>query len=392
MKFKRIFLIVMDSLGCGEDKRSAEFNDIHPNTIKHISENFNLNIPTMQSLGYGYITDIKGVIKESIKGSYHGKMFELSNGKDTLTGHFEMMGILTKEPLVTFTEHGFPKELIDEIEKQTNHKVIGNKSASGTEIIKELGLMHIKTGSMIIYTSADSVLQIACHEKYFGLDELYRCCEIVRKICMEPKWKVGRIIARPFIGEKPDDFVRTPNRHDYALNPPKKTCLDYLKEANYKTIAIGKIHDIFNGCGITDTIKTISNHDGMQKTIEVIKKDFTGLCFVNLVDFDSLYGHRRNVIGYGQAINEFDKDLKELINELNNDDLLILTADHGNDPTASGTDHTREYVPLLVYSKKLTQSKSLGIRNSFADLGQTIIENFNLKNLEIGSSFLKELE
>ncbi|MDY5982475.1 MAG: phosphopentomutase [Anaeroplasma sp.] len=391
--FKRIFVIVADSLGCGTAPRSSEFGDFGANTIAHIAEHEGgIKLPVMESMGYGNITDILGVKKVDNPKGYYGKMDEASNGKDTMTGHWEMMGILTENPFKTFTDNGFPKELIDELEEKTGHKVIGNYAASGTEILKELGEEHIKTGAMIVYTSADSVLQIACHEEYFGLDELYRCCEIAREICMKPEWMVGRIIARPFLGKTKDTFKRTTNRHDYALSPTSRTTLDELKDKGYSVVSIGKIKDIFNGCGITDAYKNLSNHNGMEHAFSVAKQDFTGLVFSNLVDFDALYGHRRDPKGYHDAIEEFDRDLKTLMDLLNDDDLLMITADHGNDPTWSGTDHTREYVPILVWGKKL-KGGDLGTRRSFADIGATIAENFNVKAPEvIGKSFLSELK
>jgi phosphopentomutase len=391
--FKRIFVIVADSLGCGTAPRSAEFGDFGANTIAHIAEHEGgIKLPVMESMGYGNITDILGVNRVDNPKGYYGKMDEASNGKDTMTGHWEMMGILTENPFKTFTDNGFPKELIDELEEKTGHKVIGNYAASGTEILKELGEEHIKTGAMIVYTSADSVLQIACHEEHFGLDELYRCCEIAREICMKPEWMVGRIIARPFLGETKDTFKRTTNRHDYALSPTSRTTLDELKDKGYSVVSIGKIKDIFNGCGITEAYKNLSNHNGMEHAFEVAKHDFTGLVFSNLVDFDALYGHRRDPKGYHDAIEEFDADLKTLMDLLNDDDLLMVTADHGNDPTWSGTDHTREYVPILVWGKKL-KGGNLGTRLSFADIGATIAENFNVKAPEvIGKSFLSELK
>ena len=391
--FKRIFVIVADSLGCGTAPRSAEFGDEGANTIAHIAEHEGgIKLPVMESMGYGNITDILGVKRVDNPKGYYGKMDEASNGKDTMTGHWEMMGILTENPFKTFTDNGFPKELIDELEEKTGHKVIGNYAASGTEILKELGEEHIKTGAMIVYTSADSVLQIACHEEHFGLDELYRCCEIAREICMKPEWMVGRIIARPFLGETKDTFKRTTNRHDYALSPTSRTTLDELKDKGYSVVSIGKIKDIFNGCGITEAYKNLSNHNGMEHAFSVAKQDFTGLVFSNLVDFDALYGHRRDPKGYHDAIEEFDADLKTLMDLLNDDDLLMVTADHGNDPTWSGTDHTREYVPILVWGKKL-KGGNLGTRLSFADIGATIAENFNVKAPEvIGKSFLSELK
>ncbi len=392
MRFKRVFTIIMDSVGCGYEETSKNYGDEGANTIKHIAESCNgISLPTLQKFGYGNLTDILGVAKNDNPIAYYGKMHEQSVGKDTLTGHFEFMGVLTTKPLKTFTDTGFPPELIKELEEKTGHKVIGNVAASGTEIIKELGEEHLKTKAMIVYTSADSVLQIACHEEVFGLDELYRCCKIAREICMKPEWKVGRIIARPFIGTNKDNFTRTANRHDYALSPAHKTTLDYLKESGYSVISIGKINDIYNGCGITEAHKSVSNHNGMELMNECAQKDFVGLCYANLVDFDALYGHRRNPVGYKDALEEFDRDLSELLKLLKEDDLLLIAADHGNDPTWSGTDHTREYVPVFAYSKSL-KGGSLGLRNSFADLGQTINENFNLERQVIGTSFLKELK
>ena len=345
----------------------------------------------MESLGYGNITDILGVKKVTPKKGYYGKMDEASNGKDTMTGHWEFMGIKTVTPFQTFTDTGFSKELIDELEEKTGHKVIGNIAASGTEILKDLGEEHIKTGAMIVYTSADSVLQIACHEKYFGLEELYRCCKIAREICMKPEWMVGRIIARPFVGESKNEFKRTPNRHDYALSPSDRTTLNELKDNNYDVISVGKINDIFNTSGITEAYKSVSNLDGMNITVSLLEKEFTGLCFINLVDFDALYGHRRDPIGYKAALEEFDSKLNEMMSKLKQDDLILITADHGNDPTWTGTDHTREFVPVLAYANNLTGG-SLGTRKTFADLGATIADNFKVKSPKIGESFLEDLK
>ena len=389
--YKRVFLVVMDSVGCGTAPLSHEYGDEGANTIKHIAEATNgINLPNLKKLGYGNLTEIKGVEPVENPLGYYFKADELSTGKDTMTGHFEMVGIHTTKPFMTFTDTGFPQDLIDLLEEKTGHKIIGNKSASGTEILVELGEEHIKTGAMIVYTSADSVLQIACHEKYFGLDELYRCCAIAREICLDEKYKVGRVIARPFIGESKDTFKRTPNRHDYALSPAHETTLDALKEAGFDVISIGKINDIFNTCGITEAHKTVSNHHGMEILNEVAKKDFKGLCFLNLVDFDALYGHRRDAAGYKNCLEEFDTDLGEFMKLMKEDDLLIITADHGNDPTWKGTDHTREYVPVIIYNEKL-QGGDLGIKETFAVVGQTIAENFDVKRQRIGESLLKEL-
>ncbi len=390
-KFKRVFCIVIDSVGCGTAPLSCQYGDEGANTIKHISEKEGgISLPTLEKLGYGMITDITGVKKINECG-YYGKMDELSCGKDTMSGHWEIMGIETTVPFKTFTDTGFPMELMNELEERTGHKWIGNYSASGTEILKDLGEEHIKTGAMIVYTSADSVLQIACHEEHFGLQELYRCCEIAREICMKPEYMVGRIIARPFVGETADTFKRTPNRHDYALSPSDITVLDNLKAKGLDVISIGKINDIFNTMGITEAHKTVSNAHGMQIANEIAQKDFTGICFSNLVDFDALYGHRRDSKGYKEALEEFDSNLNDLINLLREDDLLIITADHGNDPTWVGTDHTREFVPVLVYSKSISKG-DLGLRKSFADIGATIAENFDVAHPKIGQSFLKELK
>ena len=392
-KMKRIFVIVADSVGCGEAPESFKYGDKGANTLKHLSySKKDFNIPCLKSLGIGNIDDINNTPKTNTPLASYGKCHELSVGKDTLTGHFEIMGLEVTKSFPSFTEHGFPQELIEELEKQTGHKFIGNISASGTEIIKELGERHMQTGEIILYTSADSVLQLAANEQTVSVEELYRVCEIARKITLEnPDWMVGRIIARPFIGTSKDNFTRTPRRHDYAVKPFDITALDILKQNNFDVIAIGKIRDIFDGEGITEFQKTVSNEDGMKKTIDICKtKDFTGLCFVNLVDFDAVYGHRRNPVGYANCLESFDKQLSELIKNLREEDLLIICADHGNDPVHTGTDHTREYVPLLVYNKNI-KTVDLGIRESFADIGATILDNFDLPKTKIGTSFLKEI-
>ena len=390
--YKRVFLVVMDSVGCGTAPLSHLYGDEGANTIKHISEATNgIYLPNLEKLGYGNITEIIGVKPVENPLGYCFKADELSTGKDTMTGHFEMVGIHTTKPFMTFTDTGFPDELINLLEEKTGHKIIGNKSASGTEILVELGEEHIKTGAMIVYTSADSVLQIACHEKYFGLDELYRCCEIAREICLDEKYKVGRVIARPFIGENKDEFKRTPNRHDYALSPAHETTLDELKNAGFDVISIGKINDIFNTCGITESHKTVSNHHGMEILNKMADNDFNGLCFLNLVDFDATYGHRRNPEGYKECLEEFDRDLGEFLKLMKKDDLLMITADHGNDPTWVGTDHTREYVPVIIYNENL-KGGMLETQETFAVLGQTIADIFNVKPQKIGKSLLKELK
>ena len=381
-KFKRIFVIVADSVGIGAEPDAALYGDAGSNTLVHIAEHMpnGLNIPTLNSLGIADLDNIKGTFKVEHNNSIVMCAQEKSNGKDTMTGHWEMMGVHTTQPFQTFTDTGFPKELIDELEKRTGHKVIGNKSASGTAILVELGEEQVRDNSLIVYTSADSVLQIAAHEEATGLEELYRCCEIARDICMKPEWMVGRIIARPYVGTNKDNFKRVVgHRHDIALKPPVKTVMNILQENNFMVSCIGKISDIFDGFGVVDTVKTSSNEDGMDKTIDQIKnKDFTGLCFVNLVEFDSEYGHRRDPIGYGKSLEAFDIRLKEAIDNLKEDDLLIVTADHGNDPTWTGTDHTREKVPVIAYSKLFKKGEHLEDRLSFGDIGASILKNFEL--------------
>ena len=398
MKYKRFIIIVMDSLGIGNARDADKFyqngvSDKGSNTFGHIVDRFpDINIPNLRKLGIGDLVPNLSNNNISHPNSYTLKLNEASNGKDTMTGHWEMMGIYTSKPFQTFTETGFPKDLIERLEKETGHKVIGNYAASGTQIIKDLGEQQIKENSLIVYTSADSVLQICGHEKYTGLDELYRCCEIARKICMEPKYFVGRVIARPYIGETKDTFKRTSNRKDYAVSPSNKTVMDVLKDSGYFVSCIGKISDIFNDCGVSKTIHTKSNNNGMDITIEDVKNsDYNGLCYVNLVEFDSEYGHRRNVEGYKNCIEDFDKKLGELLGVLKDDDILLLTADHGNDPTWTGSDHTREQVPLIIYSSKIKDGQFIGETDSFADIGASILKNFDLEKPKymIGKPILK---
>lgn len=392
MKYNRIFTIVMDSVGAGAMPDAAKYGDEGADTIGHTAEAVGgLKMPVMQAMGLGNLHKIKGVNPVQTPTGYYTKLLEKSVGKDTMTGHWEMMGLYIDSPFQTFTETGFPDELIKELEEKTGHKVIGNKSASGTEILDELGERHMQTGEMIVYTSADSVLQIAAHEETFGLDELYRCCEIAREITMKPEWKVGRVIARPFLGDKAGNFSRTPNRHDLALKPYGKTTLNSLKDAGYDVISVGKINDIFVGEGITDSHKSLSSIHGMEQTIELADKDFKGLCFVNLVDFDAKWGHRRNPQGYAKELDDFDVLLGQLINKLSEDDLVILTADHGNDPTHQGTDHTREMIPMVAYSKSFKGVGLIRQGSSFADIGATIADNFNVELPENGDSFLDSL-
>ncbi|MBE5891434.1 MAG: phosphopentomutase [Lachnospiraceae bacterium] len=390
-KYKRIFLIVLDSLGIGNGKDAAAFGDEGADTLGHISETVeHLNIPNMQKLGWANLKELKQVHPvEQPMGKYL-KANEASNGKDTMTGHWEMMGILTTKPFITFTETGFPKELIDELEKRTGRTVIGNKAASGTEIIEELAEQEIHENKLIVYTSADSVLQICGNEETMGLDNLYHYCEIARELTLKDEWRVGRVIARPYVGMHPGEFKRTSNRHDYALSPTGKTALDSLKENGYDVISVGKIFDIFNGAGLTEGNHSDSSVHGMEQTIEIAKRDFNGLCFTNLVDFDALWGHRRNPVGYGEEIERFDVKLGELLPLLKEDDLLILTADHGNDPTFKGSDHTREQVPMVFYSPSFTKGGALPEQDSFGVLGATVADNFEVEYPKdcIGKSML----
>lgn len=380
MTFKRIFVIVMDSVGIGALPDAERFGDVGTNTFLHTAQRCGgLKIPHLNALGLADLAPIPGTTVLPHPQSYVTTMREISAGKDTMTGHWELMGLETKKPFKTFTDTGFPQSLIEELKAKTGHDFIGNVAASGTEIIAQLGETHMRTKKLIIYTSADSVLQIAAHEAVIPLKELYRICEIAREICMKPEYLLGRIIARPFVGTSSSTFKRTPNRHDYALSPGVDTTMDVLKQAGLMTSCIGKINDIFNGQGVKRTQKTISNLDGMQKTILETNEIFQGLVFVNLVEFDSEFGHRRDPLGYGKAIEQFDQQLGLLLPKIKKDDLLIITADHGNDPTHTGTDHTRERVPLLMFSPRFTQGKALTERSTFADLASTILANFNLK-------------
>lgn len=392
--YKRVFVIVLDSLGIGALPDASKFGDEGADTFGHILDKMEtLKIPNLQKLGMLNLHPAGKMEPVNHPLGKYMQLGEVSNGKDTMTGHWEIMGIKTEKPFKTFTENGFPPELIRELENRCGKKVIGNKSASGTEIIEELGEEEIRTGAMIVYTSADSVLQICGNEETFDLQNLYRCCEIAREITMKDEWRVGRVIARPYVGKKKGEFRRTSNRHDYALKPTGETALNALEKAGYDVIGVGKIHDIFCGEGITETHHSNSSVHGMEQTIEISKKDFHGLCFVNLVDFDAQWGHRRDVEGYGREIEKFDKNLGVLLEELREDDLLILTADHGNDPTYRGTDHTREYVPFLAYSRNMTEGGALENEDTFAVIGATIAENFGVDMPEgtIGKSVLSKL-
>ncbi|OMP65909.1 phosphopentomutase [Domibacillus epiphyticus] len=389
--FNRIHLIVLDSVGIGEAPDARQFGDEGADTLGHIAERMGgLNMPNMSALGLSNIKEIKGIKKADPPAAFYTKMQEASSGKDTMTGHWEIMGLNIQTPFQVFPD-GFPASLIEDLERKSGRKVIGNKPASGTEILDELGKEHMETGALIVYTSADSVLQIAAHEEIVPLDELYKICESAREMTKTGEYMIGRVIARPFVGE-PGKFERTSNRHDYALKPFRRTVMNELKDADFDVIAIGKIADIYDGEGVTEAIRTKSNMDGMDKIIAVAQKDFTGLSFLNLVDFDALFGHRRDPEGYGKELEKFDMRLPELINVLREDDLLILTADHGNDPVHHGTDHTREFVPLLVFSKKFARGNALEVRKTFADIGASIADNFTISMPEYGKSFMGELK
>ena len=386
---KRVFVIVMDSVGIGSEPDADRFynaghNDVGSNTWVHIAEkNHGLSVPALEGLGLGDLAPIQGVKKVKHPHSYVQTLRERSNGKDTLTGHWEMMGILTENPLVTFTDTGFPKELMDELSKRTGRKLIGNYSQSGTVILEELGEEQTRDGSLIVYTSADSVLQIAANKSCVPLEELYKDCEIAREITMKKEWRVGRVIARPFVGTDKTNFKRTSERRDYALAPEGRTSLDDLLDNAKEVIAIGKIHDIFAGRGMNESMHIDSNHDGMMKTLDVVRnRDFEGLCFVNLADFDVLYGHRRNPKGYAECLEEFDRDLALILEAMRDDDLLMITADHGNDPTWYGTDHTRERVPLISYSPSYQNGRMIEEKDTFGCIGKTILENFSIKPSE----------
>lgn len=389
-RFRRIAVIVLDSVGIGELPDANQFGDAGAHTLGHISERVpDIHIPHLKQLGLGNIAPMKHISGVEHPQASYGKMAETSVGKDTMTGHWEIMGLKVDIPFQTYPQ-GFPLELIQQFEQMTNRKVLGNKPASGTEILEELGAQQMKTGDWIVYTSADSVFQIAAHEDIIPLEELYKACEIARELTLNEPYAVGRVIARPYVG-KPGAFVRTSNRHDYALKPPAPTVMNFLQSKGLDSISIGKINDIFSGEGVTASYPTKSNSDGIQKTMDLLQQDFHGLLFTNLVDFDSLYGHRRDPEGYAKALEEFDQSLPELMSYVKEDDLLIITADHGNDPIHHGTDHTREYVPLFVWNRELTPV-NLGIRKTYSDVGATVADNFETEMPENGVSFLQELQ
>ncbi|MER2152923.1 MAG: phosphopentomutase [Solibacillus sp.] len=389
--FKKVHVIVMDSVGIGEAPDADKFGDAGSNTLGHIAEKMNgLNMPNMENLGLSNIRELKGINKTEKSAAFYGMMQEASVGKDTMTGHWEIMGLNIDTPFKVYPD-GFPAELISKLEEATGRKVLCNLPYSGTAVIDDYGPEHMETGAIIVYTSADPVMQIAAHEEVIPVEELYKICEIARELTLDAEFLVGRVIARPFVGA-PGNFTRTSNRHDYALTPFGRTTMAEMKDSNLDVIAIGKISDIFNGDGVTEAIRTKDNTDGMDKMAEVVRRDFHGISFLNLVDFDANFGHRRDPIGYGQALEEFDRRLPEVLDALSADDLLIITADHGNDPTFPGTDHTREYVPLLVYSPRFTAGSELQLRETFADIAATIADNFNIAAPQFGKSFLSELK
>lgn len=395
MKFKRVFGLVIDSVGAGAAPDAAKYGDEGADTLGHIGEHFagKLALPNMAKIGLSNLRDtpIEGVPVADDPKAYYGKMREISAGKDSMDGHWEMMGLPVRKALSTFP-NGFPTEIIEKLEKFSGRKVIGNRPESGTKIIAELGEQQMAKGDLIVYTSGDSVIQIAAHEDVIPLEELYKICEYARSLVNGPDYLVGRIIARPYVGPDKDHFTRTANRRDFTLEPTGATDLDRLQAAGVHVVAVGKTNDIFSGHGIDEGYHNESNMDGMDHVDHVMAEDFTGFCFINLVDFDAMYGHRRNPEGYGQALMDFDKRLGTVLDNMHDDDLLMITADHGNDPTFKGSDHTREQVPLLVYSPGFKQGGSLGVRSPFADFGATVLDNFGVAGNDEGHSFLADLK
>lgn len=392
MKFKRIILIVIDSVGCGALPDASSYGDAGTDTLKSIAKSVgSLSLPNMGSLGLGALTEIPGTAPPAVPQGYYARAALLSAGKDTITGHWEMMGLHVTEPFITFTETGFPEDLLDEIRRKTGRGILGNKSASGTEIIDELGEEHCRSGKLIVYTSADSVLQIAAHEEVIPPEELWEICRICREITMESRWRVGRIIARPFVGKGSGAYIRTANRHDFALAPIRMSVLDHLHEAGIPVTAVGKINDIFNGCGITESIPAESNRHGMETVNNLMERDASGLLFVNLVDFDSRFGHRRDPEGYAGELKTFDRELGTLMKKVRKEELLIVTADHGNDPTHTGSDHTREYVPLLLFNPLFTEGRRFEDRRTLGDVGASVATNFGVATTEIGEDFLHDI-
>lgn len=388
MKTKRVFLIVLDSFGIGELPDADKFRDTGSNTLGTIRKSKEYDTPNLEKLGLFQIDGVeRGKSAEKPIGSY-ARMAEASMGKDTTIGHWEIAGVISPEPLPVYP-NGFPEEIVKRFEEETGRKVICNRPYSGTDVIRDYGKEHVETGALIVYTSADSVFQIAAHEDVVPLKELYQDCEIARKMLCG-KHGVGRVIARPFEGTYPD-FKRTTNRHDFSLIPPKQTMLDVMEEKGLDTIGVGKIYDIFAGRGIQDTTSIVSNTDGMEKTIELQDRDFRGICFVNLVDFDMLYGHRNDIDGYAKAATDFDRQLEIFLGRMKEDDILMITADHGCDPGTASTDHSREYTPMLIYGKNIRENVSLGTRKTFADIGATVLDLFGIENRVDGESFLKDV-
>lgn len=385
---KRVFLVVLDSVGIGEMPDAAEYGDVGSNTIAACAKNEFFNMPNMGRLGFFNIEGVDCREKEENAAGAFARMKEASKGKDTTIGHWEIAGVVSKEPLPTFPD-GFPDELIQKFEERTGRKVICNKPYSGTEVIAEFGQEHVDTGALIVYTSADSVFQIAAHEEFVSVEQLYEYCEIARELCAG-EYGVGRVIARPFVGTAPE-FKRTSNRHDYSLVPPQETMLDRLQANGKDVIGVGKIFDIFAGKGIGQSVRTKDNGAGIDRTIEYLNQDFEGLCFINLVDFDMLYGHRNDVQGYAKALTYFDERLPEILKLMKEDDILMITADHGCDPSTASTDHSREYTPLVIYGDKVKKGVNLGTRGSFSDIAATILEYFNISQEGMGTSMLKEI-
>lgn len=387
---KRVFLIVLDSVGIGEMPDAKEYGDEGSNTLKAAATSKSFSMPNMERLGLYHIDGLTDMSEARLvpQGAF-ARMAEASKGKDTTIGHWEISGVISEKPLPTFPD-GFPEELLAEFEKRTGRRVICNKPYSGTEVIKDYGKEHVETGALIVYTSADSVFQIAAHEDVVPLEELYRYCEIAREICHGDEYGVGRVIARPFNGTDPD-FKRTSNRHDYSLVPPKTTMLDQLKDNGYDVIAVGKINDIFAGSGITSMTRTKDNAVGIEETIKYTRTEFEGLCIINLVDFDMVYGHRNDVEGYAKALSYFDEHLPRIMQGLQEEDILMITADHGCDPLTPSTDHSREYTPLIIYGKQIKSNCNLHTKSSFADIGATIVDYFGIKKEIAGESFLKDI-
>lgn len=390
---KRVFLVVLDSVGIGHAKDAQAFGDQGANTLGHLSEQYNLCLPTMQKLGLGNIYPLESIAPTDIPQAFYTYMEPLSVGKDSIAGHWEFMGSILKEPFNNFTAHGFPDELIKLFEKETGRKVLANKEANGLQVIHEYADLQKETGDFIVYTSVDSTFQIAAHEEWIGLEALYKASEVARKLTLsKPEWLVSRVIARPFIGEN-GKYTRTGNRHDYALSPYDKIILEDLKKNGLDVIALGKINDLYNNVGISHIIPTKSNVDGIEQLKKIMEEDFNGLAFLNLVEFDSLYGHPRNPQGYKEALEYWDNQLVDILDQLREEDVLIITADHGNDPTFPGNDHTRENVPLLIYSKSYQFPREIRKRETFADLGKTIADILEVStDITVGTSFAQDLK